>query len=156
VIQAFAVNNRAEMKDAEEQDEQGEKKVTQKTLIDTAWVSTGILRQVHNADIKLHVPIKIKVSDFSSGEAMEDEQEKDQEEDSEDDEAVKGMANELLRQMNSDLKAMKASGEDKHDIGQYLLIQLTVKSSQTRIIKNPMGILTLGELGLMNLDKLAQ
>ena len=156
VIQAFAINNRGEMKNEQENDLEGDKKEQslQKTLIDTAWVSTGVLRQVHNADIKLHVPIRINHF-FSGGDVAEEEQpDKEDEEDSED-EAVKGMANELLRQMNQDLKAMKASGEDKNDFKKYLLIQMTVKSSSTRIVKNPMGILTLGELGLINLDKIA-
>jgi hypothetical protein len=48
---------------------------------------------------------------------------------------------------------MKESGEGGNEMKHYFLLQITVRSTYTKIVRNQMGILSLGDLGLLNLEK---
>lgn len=64
------------------------------------------------------------------------------------------MADSLLNKMNQDLENMQGARADKHGgAKRYILVQLTALATQTRVTRNPLGILSFSDIQLCNLDK---
>lgn len=64
------------------------------------------------------------------------------------------MADSLLNKMDQALGDMQETRGDKHGgAKKYILVQLTALATQTRVTRNPLGILSFSDLQLCNLDK---
>lgn len=85
---------------------------------------------------------------------MDEEEAAESDENDDEVDDFQNMADGLLTKMNQDLLNMQEQSADgKGKMRKVMIIQLSVLSTQTRIERNSMGLLSMSDLQLINLDK---
>lgn len=151
LVKAYSINNRTEGHGGEENDAEAERN-QQRQLVGSQRINPAQFRQLQNTEHNLQVAIPVPGAfvQFDQGGADEEQAE---EEDGEVDD-FSNMADSLLNKMNQDLESMQETRGDKRRAAErYILVQLTAFATETRVTRNPLGILSLGEVRLYNLDK---